>query len=591
MDDDDCAQATTTTCEVDVGGSATGAFAGNDNDWFSIELEAGKRYQFDVEGVDTGRGTVADPTATLFDASSTNLGADDNGGVGKNGRRIYEPTAAGTYYVQAGTVSGSGTYTVSVIVLGANGNSEADTDFPATTATTGRVEVGASATGNIESGGDKDWFAVDLEAGKRYQFKLEGSHNGRGTLPDPHLSLYDGSDNLITNNDDISPTNPNSEKLHDVTATGTYYLEAKGARDAATGTYTLSVNDVTPPSDDNAAPSFSSPAARHVDENTTAVVTVTATDSDAEDSVTGYEITGGADQGLFSIGATSGVLTFDAAPNYEDPKDSDNDNDYVVVVQATSGTGTRVKTATQTITVTVTDVSGEAPGKPAKPRVSAASATSLRVNWSAPSNAGPAITDYDVQYRAGNSGGWSDASHTGTARATTLTGLTEDTSYEVQVRAKNDEGTGAWSDSGSGTPAEEDDLPADTSTTGTVEVGGDAVGGDIFAPEFSEGDGPNEVDGWDFDTDWFEVELEADKTYRIDMKGQIPHYPRRTVSPCASRRSTRSTIRNGEFLVNTWYSDESDSHYLFRVTFHASMTMAPITSRRAASRSSGAPTS
>ena len=197
VDDDDCAQATTTTCEVDVGGSATGAFAGNDNDWFSIELEAGKRYQFDVEGVDTGRGTVADPTATLFDASSTNLGADDNGGVGKNGRRIYEPTAAGTYYVQAGTVSGSGTYTVSVIVLGANGNSEADTDFPATTATTGRVEVGASATGNIESGTDVDRFKVDLEAGKRYQFKLEGSHNGRGTLPDPYLSLYDGSDNLI----------------------------------------------------------------------------------------------------------------------------------------------------------------------------------------------------------------------------------------------------------------------------------------------------------------------------------------------------------------------------------------------------------
>ena len=69
--------------------------------------------------------------------------------------------------------------------------------------------------------------------------------------------------------------------------------------------------------------------------------------------------------------------------------------------------------------MTVTDVSGEAPGKPAKPRVSAASATSLRVNWSAPDNEGPAITDYDVRYRAGNSGNWSDASHTGTATTAT----------------------------------------------------------------------------------------------------------------------------------------------------------------------------
>ena len=237
-----------------------------------------------------------------------------------------------------------------------------------------------------------------------------------------------------------------------------YDVQVRAINAEGTGAWSDSGNGTTDAAADaaNAAPAFGSSAARNVAENTTAVVTVTATDSDADDSVTGYEITGGADQGLFSIGATSGVLTFDAAPNYEDPKDSDNDNDYVVVVQATSGTGTREMTATQTITVTVTDVNTEAPGKPAKPRVSAASATSLRVNWSAPDNEGPPITDYDVRYRAGNSGGWSNASHTGTARTTTLTGLTEAISYEVQVRAINAEGTGAWSDSGSGTPAEED---------------------------------------------------------------------------------------------------------------------------------------
>ena len=132
--------------------------------------------------------------------------------------------------------------------------------------------------------------------------------------------------------------------------------------------------------------------------------------------ITGYAITGGPDQTFFSIGETSGALTFEAAPNHESPQDQFNNNTYVVDVTATSGIGTRVKTATQTITVTVTDVDTEAPGKPAKPRVSAASATSLRVNWSAPDNEGPPITDYDVRYRAGNSGGWSDASHTGKAR-------------------------------------------------------------------------------------------------------------------------------------------------------------------------------
>ena len=187
-------------------------------------------------------------------------------------------------------------------------------------------------------------------------------------------------------------------------------------------------------------------------ENQTAVGTVLAADSDADDSVTGYAITGGADQTFFSIGATSGALTFDAAPNYEDANDSGTNNTYVVRSTATSGAGTRVKTATQTITVTVTDVDTEAPGKPGAPTVSSASATSLSVNWSAPDNAGPAITDYDVQYRAGNSGDWSDGGHVGTATTATLTGLSENTSYQVQVRATNDEGTGPWSAEASETP-------------------------------------------------------------------------------------------------------------------------------------------
>ncbi len=227
-----------------------------------------------------------------------------------------------------------------------------------------------------------------------------------------------------------------------------YDVQVRATNDEGTGDWSDSGSGAT---DANAAPSFSSSATFDAAENQTTAGTVLATDSDTGDDVTGYAITGGADQTFFSIGATDGALTFKTAPNFEDPNDSDTDNDYVVVVTATSGTGERVKTAAQTITVTVTDVAGEAPGKPAAPTVSASSVSSLSVNWSAPSNAGPAITDYDVQYREGNSGGWSDAGHTGTAVTATLTGLSENTSHQVQVRATNDEGTGSWSDSGSGT--------------------------------------------------------------------------------------------------------------------------------------------
>ena len=91
-----------------------------------------------------------------------------------------------------------------------------------------------------------------------------------------------------------------------------------------------------------------------------------------------------------------------------------------------------------------------APGAPDAPSVSAASSSRLTAMWSAPDDGGSAITDYDVRYRAGTSGDWSDGSHDGPATTATLTGLASGTTYEVQVRATNNQGAGAWSPSGSG---------------------------------------------------------------------------------------------------------------------------------------------
>ena len=54
-----------------------------------------------------------------------------------------------------------------------------------------------------------------------------------------------------------------------------------------------------------------------------------ASDGDADDSVTGYAIQGGADRSKFSIVETTGVLTFASAPNFEAPTDADTDNGVV----------------------------------------------------------------------------------------------------------------------------------------------------------------------------------------------------------------------------------------------------------------------
>src|SRR5262249_35709527 len=106
-------------------------------------------------------------------------------------------------------------------------------------------------------------------------------------------------------------------------------------------TQTITVN-VT-----NAAVSFSSPNTKSVPENSTAVLTVTASSADGTPT---YQVTGGADGALFNIDPNSGPLSSKTAPTFEDPGHTPT---YVVQVPADDGHG---GTADQTITVTVTNV-------------------------------------------------------------------------------------------------------------------------------------------------------------------------------------------------------------------------------------------
>ncbi len=89
-----------------------------------------------------------------------------------------------------------------------------------------------------------------------------------------------------------------------------------------------------------------------VAENTIAVTTVTATDADPGATLS-YSIVGGADAAQFMIDATTGVLSFVSAPDFEAPADAGADNVYDVKVQVSDG----VNVDTQDIAITVSDVS------------------------------------------------------------------------------------------------------------------------------------------------------------------------------------------------------------------------------------------
>ena len=167
---------------------------------------------------------------------------------------------------------------------------------------------------------------------------------------------------------------------------------------------------------------------------------VTATDADAGDTLT-YTL-GGADMASFDIVETTGQIRTKADVSY----DFEAKRSYTVTVTASDGAAT----AAAIVTISVTDVA-EPPDAPATPTVTAVtgSTTSLSVSWAAPANDGrPAIDSYDVQYRVGSSGPWTDVPQdvTGTTTTITITSLAADTSYEVRVRAVNAEGDSGWSD-------------------------------------------------------------------------------------------------------------------------------------------------
>ena len=120
------------------------------------------------------------------------------------------------------------------------------------------------------------------------------------------------------------------------------------------------------------------------------------------------------------------------------------------------------------------------------------------------------------------------------------------------------------------------DLPANATTSGVVEVDGSGARSDIHKP-VAVRDDEGEITGYTFDTDWFAVELEAGRTYRIDMKGQILSSPGLDIpgEPVDAELTLSLPQINaiydadGDSLVNTFSRDESSAHHLFRVTFHA----------------------
>ena len=95
------------------------------------------------------------------------------------------------------------------------------------------------------------------------------------------------------------------------------------------------------------SPVFTSSSTLSAAENQTSIDTVTATDADGD--TIAYSVSG-TDSGSVSINSSTGVLTFNSAPNYE------SKTSYSIVVTASDGTNS----TNQNVTINITNVN-EAP--------------------------------------------------------------------------------------------------------------------------------------------------------------------------------------------------------------------------------------
>ena len=182
----------------------------------------------------------------------------------------------------------------------------------------GETEAGGGLTYSLTGGADLALFSIDSNSGV-LTFK---------SAPNFENAADAGGNNV-----------------YDVQVTVTDSGSLTGLQDIA-----VSVTNV------NESPSISSAAAVNAAENQTSVIDVQATDLDGETEAGGgltYSLSGGADRALFTIHGNSGVLTFKAPPDFENPADADGNNVYVVQVTVTDGGSL---TGLQDIAVTVTDV-------------------------------------------------------------------------------------------------------------------------------------------------------------------------------------------------------------------------------------------
>ena len=428
-------------------------------------------------------------------------------------------------------------------------------------------------TGHEDSGKADGWFIADhyctgtatawtrcTSARKPLRLKIVGTVNANTdtTAPSLDTATVDGTSLVLTYNEALDTSSEPATSAYSVSVAGgtgvapssvnvsgmtvtltlgtavtagqtvtvTYIVPTSNPVQDAAGNDAAALTNRSVTNNTNAPPVFASTTATRSITETFAATTVqtaatigaaiAATDTD-NDTLT-YTLADRMDAGKFSIvsGASGGQITTKVGEAY----DYETTTSYTVTLRVVDHKG---GSDTIAVTITVTNTTTEIPLVPAAPAVSATSGstTSLDVTWTAPNNTGrPAITGYDLQYRKGSSGTWTDGPQDQTGTSASIASLDANSAYQVQVRATNADGDSPWSSPpGSGRTA--NNAPVFTDSTATRSIA-ETVGDTTVQTAGDVGAAVTAMDADPADTLTYTVEgTDAGKFTIVEGTGQL----------------------------------------------------------------------
>ncbi|MBL4588683.1 MAG: type I secretion C-terminal target domain-containing protein, partial [Alphaproteobacteria bacterium] len=104
----------------------------------------------------------------------------------------------------------------------------------------GTLTVGGSVLYEVDTGGDRDWFGIDLIGGTKYAFWARGTPSEAANSTDPRIyNIYDATNTVVSGGNDDGGIGYESLLYFTPGSTGTYYIDA-GAYGGVVGEILLS---------------------------------------------------------------------------------------------------------------------------------------------------------------------------------------------------------------------------------------------------------------------------------------------------------------------------------------------------------------